>query len=253
MPLVVTDAIVLHAFDYLETSRILRLVTREAGVLSVIAKGARRTRARYGSALDLFAEGEAQVYVKQTRDLHTMAAFDISISRPSLALDIDRFLAASAIAELVLRLGTVDPMPSLYQAVSDTLSAVAAASGSQIPAIALAGIWRIVAETGFAPTLETCASCHTPLDPGARVAFSHVAGGALCDRCAHLTPVRRSLPADARAMLVGWLRGEEPTGVLKIVEVRAHQRLLREFLAEHSGDDRALKAFAAWEQGLPTT
>jgi len=29
---VVTDAIVLHSFDYLESSRILRLVTREVGV-----------------------------------------------------------------------------------------------------------------------------------------------------------------------------------------------------------------------------
>ena len=32
MALLATDAIVLHSFDYLESSRILRLVTREAGV-----------------------------------------------------------------------------------------------------------------------------------------------------------------------------------------------------------------------------
>ena len=53
MALLVTDALVLHAFDYLESSRILRLATREAGVVSVLAKGARRSRSRYGSALDL--------------------------------------------------------------------------------------------------------------------------------------------------------------------------------------------------------
>ena len=41
MSLVVTDAIVLHAFDYLESSRILKLATREAGVRSVLARGAR--------------------------------------------------------------------------------------------------------------------------------------------------------------------------------------------------------------------
>ena len=40
MTLVVTEAIVLHAFDYLESSRILRLVTRDAGVRSVLARGA---------------------------------------------------------------------------------------------------------------------------------------------------------------------------------------------------------------------
>jgi DNA repair protein RecO (recombination protein O) len=36
-----TDAIVLHAFDYRETSRIVRLATRDVGMVSVIARGAR--------------------------------------------------------------------------------------------------------------------------------------------------------------------------------------------------------------------
>ena len=57
MPLVETDAIVLHAFDYSETSRILRLATRDAGVQSVLARGARRYRSKVGTAVDLFAQG----------------------------------------------------------------------------------------------------------------------------------------------------------------------------------------------------
>ena len=55
MPLLATEAIVLHAFDYLESSRIIRLLTREAGIQSTVARGARKSRGRYGSALDLFA------------------------------------------------------------------------------------------------------------------------------------------------------------------------------------------------------
>ena len=39
MPLLVSEAIVLHAFDYLESSRIVRLVTRDAGMRSGLAKG----------------------------------------------------------------------------------------------------------------------------------------------------------------------------------------------------------------------
>jgi len=57
MTLVVTEAIVLHAFDYLESSRILKLVTRDAGVRSVLARGAKRSRRRFGAALDLYANG----------------------------------------------------------------------------------------------------------------------------------------------------------------------------------------------------
>ena len=85
MPLLATDAIVLHAFDYMETSRILRLVTREAGVQSALAKGARRSQRKYGSALDLFAEGAAQLYTKEGRDLHTMSSFDVVRARPELS------------------------------------------------------------------------------------------------------------------------------------------------------------------------
>src|SRR6266446_6483311 len=69
MPLLATDAIVLHSFDYLESSRIFRLVTRDGGVRSVLAKGARRSSRRFGSALDLFAQGSAQLYAKPGRDL----------------------------------------------------------------------------------------------------------------------------------------------------------------------------------------
>ena len=43
MTLVVSDALVLHVQDYLESSRIVRLATREHGVQSVLARGARRT------------------------------------------------------------------------------------------------------------------------------------------------------------------------------------------------------------------
>jgi recombinational DNA repair protein (RecF pathway) len=39
MTFVSTDAIVLHVQDYLESSRIVRLATRELGVQSVLARG----------------------------------------------------------------------------------------------------------------------------------------------------------------------------------------------------------------------
>ncbi|MFI5239190.1 MAG: DNA repair protein RecO, partial [Gemmatimonadales bacterium] len=114
MPLIVTQAIVLHAFDYLETSRVLRLITREAGVVSVLAKGARRTRGRVGSGVDLFAEGEAQIYIKPTRDLHTLGAFDVTSSRSGLAMEMTRFTAASALAELTLRIAGDDANAEMF-------------------------------------------------------------------------------------------------------------------------------------------
>src|SRR5919112_6737110 len=97
MPALRTDAVVLHVFDYLETSRILRLATRDAGVQSVLARGARRSQRRFGTALDLFAEGSAQIYTKPGRDLNTLAAFEVTRARPGLAAELERFAGASAV------------------------------------------------------------------------------------------------------------------------------------------------------------
>lgn len=247
MALLATEAIVLHAFDYLESSRIFRLVTRDGGVRSALAKGARRSSRRFGSAVDLFAQGSAQLYAKPGRDLDTLSAFDVALARPMLGADLGRFTGASAIAELTLRFGRDAADSALFDAVAEALDSIAQARHEDALAATLAGAWRIVAELGFAPTLDACAECHAALDDAATVMFSHRAGGALCARCGRLAPAGRVLPADARTALRRWMRGEggEP---LNDASGRAHQRLLREFLAEHLTDGRPLRALTLWEE-----
>ena len=248
MSLLVTDAVVLHVFDYLESSRILRLATREAGVQSVLAKGARRSRKRFGSAVDLFAEGVAQLYIKPGRDLHTLASFEVTRSRAALAMDLERFASASALAELALRFVQPEAHASLYERLTAALDAVAAADASAAREAALAGAWALVSELGFAPAVDQCASCHAAIPADEPAMFSHPAGGALCMRCARQLPGSRSVPSSARAALRDWIAGR-PSPPLGDGEGRAHQRLLREFLVEHLGDGRPLRAFEVWEKG----
>ena len=248
MSLLVTDAVVLHAFDYLESSRILRLATREAGVQTVLAKGARRSKRRFGSAVDLFAEGVAQLHVKAGRDLHTLSTFEVTRSRAQLATDLERFAAANALAELALRFVQPEAHPVLYERLVAALDAVAAAAPATAREAALAGAWALVADMGFAPALDQCASCHAAIPADEPVMFSHPAGGALCMRCARQLPGSHNVPASAREAVRRWLAGER-TRALDEGEGRAHQRLLREFLVEHLGDGRPLRAFEVWEKG----
>ena len=249
MPLVETDAIVLHVFDYSETSRILRLATRDAGLQSVLARGARRSKSRFGSALDLFAEGAAQLHLKDGRDLQTLSAFDVTRSRSELGEDMGRFVGASALAELVLRFsGADDVSVALFDVLAEALDRLAAAQDEEASEATLSGAWRLVAELGFAPTIGTCAACHASIDIPGELPFSHTAGGVLCERCARLYPGGRRLPLEARQAIGQWTQGgrlaqRDPRAT------RAHQRLLREFLQQHLADGRPLRAFDAWEQG----
>ena len=68
MSVVTTDAIILQAFPYGDTSRILRLITRDYGVRSVIAKGATRPKSRFSGLLEVFTEGSATIYATVIND-----------------------------------------------------------------------------------------------------------------------------------------------------------------------------------------
>ncbi|MCC7053034.1 MAG: DNA repair protein RecO [Gemmatimonadaceae bacterium] len=264
MPSVVTTAIVLHALNYSESSRILRLATRDAGVQSVMARGARSSQRRFGSAVDLFAEGEVQYETRPGRDLHTLARFDVVRSRVALGGSLERFEGASALAEVMLRVAADDDTPAdAFDALRDGLDAI---TGGAEPAVeSIRAIWRLLSAIGFTPALDACVQCDRELAPGLELSFSADAGGVLCDGCAARVPCRR-LPATARATVRGWLAGE-PAGPLRgpglVADppdggkepasagagdptVRAHRRLLRIFVHAHLTDGRPLRAFDAW-------
>jgi DNA repair protein RecO (recombination protein O) len=244
--LIQTDSLVLHAFDYRETSRIVRLATRDVGIVSVIARGARRPKNRFSVALDLFASGVAHLSLHPTRDLHALTAFDLTRSRPELAESLARFIAASAVSELCMRFAKEDDSGRVHAAATELLDAIGTSPSAAVAGVTLGGAWRLVAELGFAPALDRCASCHAPIPGAEPVTFHHRAGGALCERCARLSHGGRTLPDEARCALAAWLAGE-PAEPADDAGARAHQRLLREFVEEHLGDGRPLRAFLAWE------
>lgn len=252
MALLVTESIVLHAFDYLESSRIVRLLTRDAGVRSALAKGARKSRRRFGSGLDLFSQGTAFLHTKPGRELDTLSGFEDARTREALGQELERFTGAEAIAEIALAFGREGADAELFDAVVRALDVLSARSGAQAREATLAGAWQIIGALGFGPALGECAECDRPLGGEDVALFSHAAGGVLCPRCASLTAGGRKLPAPARAAIVGWMSGEHVEN-LRDADARAHQRLLREFLGFHLHDasaagGRSLRALDMWER-----
>ena len=122
MRITATDSVLLHSFDYRETSRIVRLATRELGVISAIARGARRPKSKFGSALDLFTSGVAHLSVNPLRDLHALTGFDATVQRASLGTSLARFRAASALSELCLRFGNDDDSGVVFEAATAAFS-----------------------------------------------------------------------------------------------------------------------------------
>src|SRR2546422_7964898 len=100
MALVTTPAVVLRTYPYSETSKIVRLATRDLGVQSAIAKGVLRPKSRFAAGLGLLSEGVAPVYHPATRELQTPAPFDLPGLRRGLAPGVGRVAGATAPAAL---------------------------------------------------------------------------------------------------------------------------------------------------------
>src|SRR5260370_20777485 len=152
MPLVSTRAVELQPYRYSETSKVVRLATSELGVESAIAKGALRRKSRFGAGLELLSEGVAQLYFRETRELHTLGAFDLVDLRRELAADVGRFAGATALAEVMLKMAPPAPLVSAYETLTPALDALAATPPARTDAAAVRCLSRLLPVLGFAPS-----------------------------------------------------------------------------------------------------
>ncbi len=246
MPLVVTPAIVLAGLRYGETSKIVRLATRDHGVQSVIAKGALRPKSRFGAALQFLSGGSAQYVAKEHRELHLLTAFEVQRVRIGLTAQVPRYAAAGALAEVMLRLAPAAPHPDSYAILADALDLLELAPDDAVEVVALRALWQLVAALGYEPAVLACARDGAALDPAAPAAFSVAEGGVLCAACARERP-GTPLPPEARAALAAFL---EPGAELPLLDDRhaaAHRRLVGRWVRTHLGDQQAaLPALDFW-------
>lgn len=238
MPLVTTEATILQAFPYSETSKILRLLTPDYGVQSVIAKGARRPKSRYGGVLEPFTDGVASFYYREHRDLHNLSGFELGHPRQPLGRDLVRFGAASLLAEIVLRTASEQAAPEVLLYMRESLTALEDAPEGAVEPVALARAWALIAILGFGPALDRCVGCGDELDPAADLYFDYTAGGIHCGRCGAPAGAGRVLPATARGDLLAFLTGE-PAGAGRTA---AHWQLLARFLAYHLVEAASLRS-----------
>lgn len=252
MTLVATPAIVLGALRYGDSSKIVRLATRQHGLQSAMAKGALRPRSRFGAALQVLSEGTAQYVAREARELHTLVAFDVQHVRAGLATDVSRYAAAAVLAELMLRLASGEPDADAYDLLAGSLALLEAVPAEAVGVVGVRAPWRLAAALGFAPSLRTCARDAGPVPVEGPVSFSLVEGGVLCRACAR----ERSsveLPAEARQALEQLLDPAAEAPWLDARHLAAHRRLLARWVRTHVADDRELPALDFWlrHSGVP--
>jgi DNA repair protein RecO (recombination protein O) len=149
-----TDAIVLRAFDYGETSQIVALYTRQQGRVSVIARGSRRPKSTFGSTLQPLSYVQAVYYHRPTRDLQTLKEANHVVRLARLAKDIDRLGAGFRIIELLRGLTEPgEPNPALFNLALHALLNLDAAEHRALNALPHFQL-RMAGILGFAPDIQ---------------------------------------------------------------------------------------------------
>jgi len=109
-----SEAIVLRLTDYGEADRIVSLFTLDQGRISGVARGAKRSRKRFGGALESFAHLRLQLQLGS--GLPTLLSADILSIFPGVRADLAKIGCAAYACELVERLTPeAEPNPRLFR------------------------------------------------------------------------------------------------------------------------------------------
>ncbi len=176
-------ALVLRVVEFSETSCVVTLFTREFGKVRALAKGARRLKGPFESALDLLAQCRIVFLRKSSESLDLLTEAKLERRFRAADRDLSSLYAGYYVAELLNELtDDADPHPELFDVASETLSALAS-GGTATSALILRFELIALRMLGHLPSLDACVDCGQAAPKAGRVAFGLLAGGVLCARC----------------------------------------------------------------------
>ena len=174
--------IVLRTVEFSETSLVVTIFTREHGKIGAIAKGARRIKGPFESALDLMAVCRIVFLRKsfETLDILTEAKL-VRRFRPK-ADNLFGLYAGYYVIELLDGLTEqYKKQTDLFDLADETLAGLAA--GEEAVRLVMRfelGALRIL---GHLPSFDSCVECGCDVALKGRVCFGHIDGGVLCGSC----------------------------------------------------------------------
>lgn len=218
-----TLGLVLRATPLRESDLVLLLLTEQHGRISALARGARRSRRRFGGALGFAVLSRLELRPPRG-ELWTLETAEVQREWASLSADLAAFAHAGYALELAAALAPTELADAhAFELTISMLDHLAARGAS---AAALRGFeLRLLDVAGSAPALTSCAGCGDA--PLVAVAFAATRGGALCARCAPSTRGEvRAFDDDARAYLLAAEAGGD--GALDEATAPEARRLARE-------------------------
>ncbi|BAZ16299.1 hypothetical protein NIES4071_81750 [Calothrix sp. NIES-4071] len=169
-----------------ESDRLVTILTKEYGLLTAIAPGARKHNSSLGGRSAMFVVNE--VLIAKGRSLDKITQASTVKSYPGLAKDLGKLAASQYLAEIVLSQAlSENPQEELYELLNEHLARLENVSSNdslQVVPYLCHAVFQFLALAGFAPEVDACCLTRRPIiaDFGAarnQVGFSVNAGGTI--------------------------------------------------------------------------
>lgn len=154
------DAVVVGGVDYGEADRVVQCLGSE-GRFSAFAPSARKSRRRFGAALEPFTSVRVELgRRKPGTDLRLLSSAEILRVRLGIARELERLALAAYLGELAFRLAPEGIPTDLGARLEAALDALDAHPASRT--LRRAFELRLALELGLSPRLDACVACGAP-------------------------------------------------------------------------------------------
>jgi DNA repair protein RecO (recombination protein O) len=231
-----SKGIVLRSIRYGEADRILDLYTRDAGLASVIAKGIRRTKSRFGGRLEPLSCVDFLAY--EGRTLDTITQVEVLRSFHGVRENLKSLEAAGGMVANVRAFSGGDEADRrVFNLLYHALEALETCTGDTT-SIEAAFSLKLSILAGYTPRLDACISCEK--DPeeaeGDYPYFAPSIGGVLCADCRSAAADSFPLPPDTLVALRNLMvRPIREVAVEKMLEASVRRVVSAHVLAHAPG------------------
>jgi DNA repair protein RecO (recombination protein O) len=167
-------AVVLRTYKLGEADRIVVLLTENHGEIRAVAKGARRTKSRFGARLEPPSHVAVQMY-RGRGELDTVTQVETVDHFRALRDDLHGLGQALTMVEAAQQVALErEPNAAQYRLLLGALRTLAA---NPSPLVVAGYLWKLLALEGVSPVLDQCVVCGNTEH---LVAFDHMEGGVVC-------------------------------------------------------------------------
>ncbi len=196
-------AIVLSRENFGEADQYVQFLTQNWGVITVLARSARKSKRRYVGGLDIFCHDD--IFLRgDPRERPYLNELSVLNSFPNLRNDLEKMLAAGRAVQWIRRLADMaTPMPSVYSLLGQTLAVIEKEPNpDRLELLGLLFKLKLLSSLGLKPRLEACVRCGET--ESREILFDITGGGAVCRKCSprELSSLGEVLSEDDRHFLI---------------------------------------------------